>query len=82
MQHYFNCLSVISKYKVLTSFYNELNKFYSLNPQKEKANYKKATAYNNASEIFNVYVETYFDRYMAVSDNKKRKLGNKYGRNN
>ena len=25
-----------------------------------------------------MYLETYFDQYMDLSDNKKRKLGNKY----
>ena len=30
----FNSLSLTPKYKVLTSFYNELNKFNSLKPQK------------------------------------------------
>ena len=25
-----------------------------------------------------MYIETYFDQYMALSDKKKRKLGNKY----
>ena len=25
-----------------------------------------------------MYLETYFDKYMALADNQKRKLGNKY----
>ena len=33
--------------------------------------------HDNASEIYNVYLETYFDQYLSVSDNEKRKMGNK-----
>ena len=29
-----------------------------------------------------MYLETYFDQYMDLSDNKKRKLGNKYDSGN
>ena len=32
--------------------------------------------------MYNVYLDIYFDQYMASSDNKKRKLGNKYHANN
>ena len=28
--------------------------------------------------MHNEYLETYFDQYMALLDDKKRKLGNKY----
>ena len=38
---------------------------------------QKATVHDNASEIYNVYLETYFYQYMSVSDNEKRKMGNK-----
>ena len=56
-------------------FYNELNKFCSLKPQKESTKEKKATVYDNALGMYNMYLETYSDQYMALS---KRKLGNKY----
>ena len=29
------------------------------------------TVYDNVSELYNEYLETYFDQYMSVSDNKK-----------
>ena len=48
-----------------------MNKFYSLKPQKESWKENKATLHDNA-------LETYFDQYMTLSDNKKRKLDNKY----
>ena len=53
-----------SKYSFygFTSFYNELNKFYSLKPQKESTKEKKVTVYDNASGMYYVYVETYFDQ--------------------
>ena len=73
----FNSLSLTSKYEVLTSFYDRLNKFYILKPQKESAKEKKTTVHDNVSGIY-MYLETYFDQYMALSDSKKRKLGNKY----
>ena len=47
----FNSRSLTSKFKVLTSFYNELNKFYRLISQKESAKEKKATVYDNISEM-------------------------------
>ena len=34
--------------------------------------------YDNDSEMYNEYLETYFQQYMDLSDNKKGKLGNKY----
>ena len=33
--------------------------------------------YDNISEMYNEYLATYFNHYMALSD-KKSKLGNKY----
>ena len=53
----FNGLSLTSKYKVLTSFYNELNKFYSLKPQKESTEKERATAYGSDSRTSNMYLE-------------------------
>ena len=32
----------------------------------------------DASELYNEYLEIYFDEYKALSSAKKRKLGNKY----
>ena len=34
--------------------------------------------YDNASKLYNEYLEIYFDEYEALSDAQKRKLGNKY----
>ena len=34
--------------------------------------------YNNALELYNVYLEIYVNQYMALSDAEKRKLGDKY----
>ena len=34
--------------------------------------------YNNASELYNEYLEIYFDEYKALSGSHKRNLGNKY----
>ena len=67
----FNSLSPTSKYEVLTSFYNELDTFYSLKLQTESTKEKKATVSDNASEMYNEYLEIYFDQYIALSDNKK-----------
>ena len=39
---------------------------------------KKETVYDNASELYSVYLEVYFDEYKALSDAQKRNLGNKY----
>ena len=57
----FNSLSLTSKL-VSTSFYNELNKFYSLKPQKKSIIERKATVYDKVSEMYNEYLETYFDQ--------------------
>ena len=54
----FNSFSLISKYKVLTCFYNELKKFYSLKPQQESTKKRTTTLYDNASEVYNEYLET------------------------
>ena len=34
--------------------------------------------YDNASELYNEYLEIYFAQYMALPDVEKRKVGNKY----
>ena len=51
---------------------------YSLKPQKEVTKERKVTVYDNASEMYNEYLQTYFVQYMALSENKKSKFGNKY----
>ena len=56
----FNSLSLTSKYLILLSFYSNLNKFNNLNPQKESTKEKKATVYDNASELYNEYLEILF----------------------
>ena len=40
-----------SRHPFLLLFYNDLNKFDNLNPQKESAKERKVSVYNNASEI-------------------------------
>ena len=44
---------------------------------KRKHKREKITVYD-ASELYNEYLEIYFDEYKALSSAKKRKLGNKY----
>ena len=39
---------------------------------------KKATVNDNALELYNEYLEIYFDEYKAFSNAKKGKSGNKY----
>ena len=34
--------------------------------------------YDNASELYNEYLEIYFNQYMTLSDTKKRTFGKKY----
>ena len=72
----FNSLSLTSKFKVLTSFFNKLNKFYRLILQQESTKKKKLAVCGNASEMYNEYLETYFHEYTALSDNKKSNLDN------
>ena len=46
-------------------FFNELNKFNSLKPRKECKKKKKVTVPDNVSELYNEYIEIYFDQQMA-----------------
>ena len=62
----------MSKYPILLSFYSDLHKFHNPNPQKESTKDKKATMYDNASELYNEYLKIYFDEYKALSNAKKR----------
>ena len=39
---------------------------------------KKNTVYNNASELYNEYLEIYFSQYTTLSDAKKGKLDDNY----
>ena len=65
----------MSRYQILFPFYRDLNKFNNLNPQKEHTRGKKATGYDDDSELYKVLLEIYFYEYRALSDDKKRKLG-------
>ena len=58
-------------------FYSDLKKF-NLNPWNGHTKDKKATAYDNGSELYNKYLEICFDQCMTLPDPEKRKLGNKY----
>ena len=71
-------LSLTSKYPILLSFSSNLSMFKNLNPQKESTKEKKVVVYGNASELYNVYLEIYFNEYKTVSDAQKRNLSNKY----
>ena len=74
----FNSLSLTSKYPILLSLYSDLNKFNNLNPHKESTKEKKATVHENTSEIYNEYLEIYFNEYKALLDAQTKKLGKKY----
>ena len=63
----------MSKYPILLLFLNELNKSNNINPRKRRKKDKKVTVYDHASELYNEYQEIYFDQYMALPDDKKRK---------
>ena len=63
-----NVLSLTSQYPILLSFYSDLFKFNNLNPQNKITNKKKGTMYDNASELYNEYLQIYFDEYRALSD--------------
>ena len=39
---------------------------------------KKLTVYDSNSELYNEYLEIYYDQYVGISDVKKRKFGHKY----
>ena len=58
-----------SKHPILSWFYGELNKCNTLNLRTGCT--KKATVYDNASELYNGYIQIYFNQYMTLSDAKK-----------
>ena len=66
-----NSLSITSKYPILLSFYNNLDESNNFNPQKESTKEKNVTAYGHASELYNEYLEIYFDEHKALSDAQK-----------
>ena len=41
-----------------------------MNPRKGPTKDKKMTEYDNASELYNEYLEIYFNQYMTLSDAK------------
>ena len=52
-------------------FYSELNRFNTINPRKGCTKEKKVIVHGNASEIYNEYLEIYFNQYMTLSDAKR-----------
>ena len=74
----FNSLSLTLKYPILFSLYSELNKFDNINPQKGCRKEKKETMHEKASELYNEYLEIYFNQYMNLLHANKTELGDKY----
>ena len=70
----FESLSFKSKYSFPVNFFDDLDKFGDLKPQKEK----KTNVYNAASELFNDLLETCFDEFCDLSDAKRIKIDSKY----
>ena len=57
----FNSLPIKLKYLILLSFFVDLNKLSNIIPQKESRKEKQETVYNNAAELYNVYLKIYFN---------------------
>ena len=56
----------------LLSFYSDLNNFNNLNPQKESIKERNVSAYDNASELYNEYLQIYFDQYITLTGARKK----------
>ena len=63
----FESLSFKSKYSFPVNFFDDLDKFSDLKPQKEK----KTNVYNTTSELFNDLLEICFDEFCDLSDVKR-----------
>ena len=57
----FNSISLKIQFKFLRSFYHGLIKFYRLILKKESTKEKKTILFDNASQMYNTYLENYFD---------------------
>ena len=68
-------LSFKWKYSFQVEFFEDLNKLNNSNPQKEST--KVENVNDNASELYNEYLEIYFDECKTLSDAQKRKLDSK-----
>ena len=65
----YNSYPLELKYTILISFFVYLNKLSNVNPQKESTEKKKGTVYNNAVELYNVYLpldETHLDAVIGL----------------
>ena len=64
---------------ILVEFFNDLSKFKKIKTQKEKRKKKKKTnVYDTSSELYNDFLEIYYDEYNELSDNKRNKMDPKY----
>ena len=71
-------LSFKSKNLFLANFFDDLDKFNKLKPQKEETIDKTKNEYDTVLELYNGLLETYFDEYFDLSDAKRSKIDPKY----
>ena len=78
----FDSLSLKSKYSFLLEFSKDLNKFKESKTKKQKTEKKKTNVYIMSSELYNNFLEIYYDKYNELSDFKRNKMDTKYDRKN
>ena len=68
----FNKLSIESKKLFLSCFSSDLNGFRMINPRNENTIYRKTKMYHTTLELYNEFLDIYFDEYYDLPDAKKR----------
>ena len=65
-------------YSFLVEFFHDLNKFNTLNTQKEKTKKKKTNVYDTASAFYHDLLETPFDEYYDLPDAERTNMEHRY----
>ena len=68
-------LSFKSKHSFLAEFLNDIDKFSDLKPRNKNTKKKKAKVHDTDSELYNKFLDKYFDEYYDLEKRNKRRVG-------
>ena len=66
--------SLKSQYSFLDEFLNDVDKFSDLKPRNENTKNKQSKMYDTASELYNKFIDKYFDENFDLEKEKKEEL--------
>ena len=72
ISHKYNKVNEFNKLSIKSKFLNDLNYFTSFKPRNRDTKKKKSRMYDTASELYNEFLDLYFDNCCDLLDTKKK----------